>query len=51
MKVLVVDDDRGSLLVAQAAVEQSGHECIVAADATPGGASTRTITRTWWSVT
>lgn len=32
MKVLVVDDDRGSLLVAQAAVKQSGHECIVAGD-------------------
>ncbi|WAH98989.1 diguanylate cyclase [Arthrobacter sp. MMS18-M83] len=32
MKVLVVDDDLGSRLVAKAAVEQSGHECIVAAD-------------------
>ncbi|WP_427017593.1 GGDEF domain-containing protein [Pseudarthrobacter sp. P1] len=32
MKVLVVDDDRGSLLVAQAAVVASGHECIVAVD-------------------
>lgn len=36
MKVLVVDDDRGSLLVARAAVEQSGHECIVAADGDAG---------------
>ena len=32
LKVLVVDDDPGSLLVAQAAVEQSGHECFMAAD-------------------
>ncbi|MEW1808468.1 diguanylate cyclase [Pseudarthrobacter sp. NPDC080039] len=32
MRVLVVDDDPGSLLVARAAVEQSGHECITAAD-------------------
>jgi signal transduction histidine kinase len=32
MTVLVVDDDEGSLLVAKAAVERSGHECIVAAD-------------------
>jgi diguanylate cyclase (GGDEF)-like protein len=32
MKVLVADDDPGSLLVAQAAVEKSGHECIAAAD-------------------
>jgi signal transduction histidine kinase len=32
MTVLVVDDDEGSLLVAKAAVEQSGHTCIVAAD-------------------
>ncbi|MFF1881296.1 response regulator [Pseudarthrobacter sp. NPDC058196] len=32
MRVLVVDDDPGSLLVAQAAVEQSGHECLTAAD-------------------
>jgi signal transduction histidine kinase len=32
LKVLVVDDDPGSLLVAQAAVEQSGHECLAAAD-------------------
>src|SRR5918995_856324 len=32
MLVLVVDDDAGSLLVAKAAVEKSGHECIVAAD-------------------
>ncbi|GAB3561062.1 diguanylate cyclase [Arthrobacter alkaliphilus] len=32
MKVLVADDDFGSRLVAEAAVEQSGHECIVAAD-------------------
>jgi diguanylate cyclase (GGDEF)-like protein len=32
MKVLVADDDRGSRLVAKAAVEQSGHECLVAAD-------------------
>ncbi|UVJ40430.1 diguanylate cyclase [Arthrobacter sp. CJ23] len=32
MKVLVADDDAGSRMVAKAAVEQSGHECIVAAD-------------------
>lgn len=32
MKVLVVDDDRGSLLVAAAAVEQCGHDCIMAPD-------------------
>ncbi|ALV41992.1 hypothetical protein AU252_13165 [Pseudarthrobacter sulfonivorans] len=32
MTVLVVDDDEGSLLVAKAAVEKSGHKCIVAAD-------------------
>jgi diguanylate cyclase (GGDEF)-like protein len=32
MKVLVADDDYVSRLVAKAAVEQSGHECIVAAD-------------------
>jgi len=32
MRVLVADDDYGSRLVAQAAVEQSGHECIAAAD-------------------
>jgi diguanylate cyclase (GGDEF)-like protein len=32
MKVLVADDDHGSRLVAKAAVEQSGHECLVAAD-------------------
>lgn len=32
MKVLVVDDDRGSLMVAAAAVEQAGHECITAPD-------------------
>jgi diguanylate cyclase (GGDEF)-like protein len=32
VKVLVVDDDFGSLLVARAAVEQSGHECIAASD-------------------
>lgn len=32
MRVLVVDDDPGSLLVARAAVEQSGHECVTAAD-------------------
>lgn len=30
--VLVADDDEGSLLVAKAAVEKSGHKCIVAAD-------------------
>lgn len=34
MKVLVADDDLGSRLVAKAAVEQSGHECILAADGT-----------------
>ncbi|MGF9648312.1 response regulator [Pseudarthrobacter oxydans] len=32
MTVLVADDDEGSLLVAKAAVEKSGHQCIVAAD-------------------
>lgn len=32
MTVLVVDDDAGSLLVAKAAVEKSGHECIAASD-------------------
>ncbi|MDQ0921855.1 signal transduction histidine kinase [Pseudarthrobacter sp. W1I19] len=32
MTVLVVDDDEGSLLVAKAAVEKSGHKCILAAD-------------------
>lgn len=32
MKVLVADDDPGSLLVARAAVERSGHECLTAAD-------------------
>ncbi|MFC9351793.1 diguanylate cyclase [Arthrobacter sp. NPDC057013] len=32
MKVLVVDDDQGSLLVAKAAVEQSGHQCLIAED-------------------
>jgi CheY-like chemotaxis protein len=32
MKVLVVDDDPGSLLVAKAAVERSGHECLTAPD-------------------
>jgi signal transduction histidine kinase len=32
MRVLVADDDPGSLLVARAAVEQSGHECITAVD-------------------
>ncbi|RDV10963.1 diguanylate cyclase [Arthrobacter sp. RT-1] len=32
MKVLVADDDPGSLLVARAAVERSGHHCLAAAD-------------------
>jgi signal transduction histidine kinase len=32
MRVLVVDDDPGSLLVARAAVEQSGYECFTAED-------------------
>lgn len=32
MKVLVADDDPGSLLVAQASVESAGHDCIVAED-------------------
>lgn len=32
MKVLVADDDHGSLLVARASVERSGHECVAAAD-------------------
>lgn len=32
MKVLVADDDPGSLLVVRAAVERSGHYCLTAAD-------------------
>ena len=32
MKVLVADDDPGSLMVARAAVERSGHHCLAAAD-------------------
>ena len=32
MKVLVADDDPGSLLVARAAVERYGHDCLAAAD-------------------
>ncbi len=32
MKILVADDDPGSLLVAQASVESAGHDCIVAED-------------------
>lgn len=32
MKVLVADDDPGSLMVARAAVERSGHHCLTAAD-------------------
>lgn len=32
MKVLVADDDPGSLLVARAAVERSGHDCLTATD-------------------
>ncbi|HEY8699550.1 MAG TPA: diguanylate cyclase [Arthrobacter sp.] len=32
MKVLVADDDPGSLLVAKAAVERYGHVCVAAAD-------------------
>jgi diguanylate cyclase (GGDEF)-like protein len=32
VKVLVADDDPGSLLVARAAVERSGHDCLAAAD-------------------
>jgi diguanylate cyclase (GGDEF)-like protein len=32
MKVLVADDDPGSLMVAQAAVERAGHDCITAED-------------------
>lgn len=32
MKVLVADDNPGSLLVARAAVERSGHDCLTAAD-------------------
>ena len=32
MKVLVADDDPGSLLVAQAAVESAGHDCLAAAN-------------------
>ncbi|MDQ1583132.1 MAG: hypothetical protein QOF36_1186 [Microbacteriaceae bacterium] len=34
MRVLVADDDRVSLLVAKAVVENAGHECIVAEDGT-----------------
>lgn len=32
LSVLVADDDVGSLLVAQAAVERAGHECLTAVD-------------------
>jgi diguanylate cyclase (GGDEF)-like protein len=32
VKVLVADDDPGSLMVAQAAVERAGHDCIAAED-------------------
>ena len=32
MRVLVADDDLGARLVAQAAVQAQGHECLVAAD-------------------
>jgi diguanylate cyclase (GGDEF)-like protein len=32
VKVLVADDDPGSLMVARAAVERSGHDCLTAAD-------------------
>lgn len=32
MKILIADDDRISRMVTKAAVEQSGHECIVAVD-------------------
>ncbi|MDQ0118694.1 diguanylate cyclase [Pseudarthrobacter sp902506025] len=32
MKVLVADDDPGSLLVARAAVERAGHDCLTAED-------------------
>jgi diguanylate cyclase (GGDEF)-like protein len=32
VKVLVADDDPGSLMVARAAVERSGHHCLAAAD-------------------
>lgn len=32
MKVLVVDDDPGALLLARAAVERAGHACIAASD-------------------
>jgi diguanylate cyclase (GGDEF)-like protein len=32
VKVLVADDDPGSLLVARAAVERSGHDCLAAAN-------------------
>ncbi|MCA4133099.1 diguanylate cyclase [Arthrobacter sp. M4] len=32
MKVLIADDDQLSRMITKAAVEQSGHECIVAAD-------------------
>jgi diguanylate cyclase (GGDEF)-like protein len=32
VKVLVADDDPGSLLVARAVVERYGHDCVVAAD-------------------
>ena len=32
MKILVADDDPGSLLVAKAAVDRSGHDCLTARD-------------------
>jgi diguanylate cyclase (GGDEF)-like protein len=32
VKVLIADDDPGALLVARAAVERAGHDCIAAAD-------------------
>lgn len=32
MKVLIADDDPGALLVARAAVERAGHDCIAASD-------------------
>jgi CheY-like chemotaxis protein len=41
MKVLVADDDPGSLLVAQAAVERAGHDCLAAANGDEA----------WWSRT
>ena len=32
MKILIADDDQISRMITKAAVEQSGHDCIVAVD-------------------